>query len=92
MIPPIRCSAGEPLVLKGYAIDCGHAITAIEFSLDGGKHWSRYETEDTNDYQRVNWSFELLPPERGHYVLQVRSMNDQGKPSPEYDSVELLVN
>jgi hypothetical protein len=91
MLPQIKCSVGKPLTLKGYAIDCGHAISSIEFSLDGGKHWSRYKTENTNDYQRVNWNFEFTLTEKGQYVLRVRSVNDQGKPSPESDSVELLV-
>ncbi|MDR0514187.1 MAG: hypothetical protein LBG81_03375 [Coriobacteriaceae bacterium] len=92
MIPQIECLAGSNIVLNGYAIDCGHAISSVEFSLDGGAHWSRYETKGANDYQRVNWSFEFPAPEKGSYLLQVRSVNDEGTPSPEADSVELLVS
>ena len=43
MIPRAVCSAGEKLVLTGYAIDIGHSISGIEFSLDDGAHWTRYD-------------------------------------------------
>lgn len=91
MLSRIECAVGKPIVLKGYAIDVGHAIAAIQFSLDRGEHWTEYPTEGTNDYQRVNWAFEYAPTEPGLQVLWVRSVNDQGKPSPEHDSVELFV-
>ena len=90
MLPRIECRVGEPVTLKGYAIDVGHAITAVQFSLDGGQNWTGYATKGANDYQRVNWSFEYIPPEQGVYELLVRSVNDAGKPSPDYDTVELI--
>lgn len=91
MIPRVVCSAGEKLVLTGYAIDIGHSISGIEFSLDDGAHWTRYDTAGADSDRRVNWTFEFLLPERGFYTMQVRSVNDEGTPSPEADSFELLV-
>lgn len=75
--------------LEGYAIDCGHAITGVEFSLDDGEHWTLYETPGTNDYQRVSWQFSFVPERPGSYGLKVRSINDEGKPSPRCDYLEI---
>ncbi len=92
MIPRVSCTAGEPLTINGYAIDFGKAISAVEFSLDGGEHWTRYATEGANDYQRVNWSFECTLEEPGFYIMHVRSVNELGEPSPEPDFIEIQVD
>lgn len=91
MLPRIECTVGKPVTLRGYAIDVGHAISAIQLSLDGGEHWTEYPTDGTNDYQRVNWSFEYVPQREGFFTMLIRSINDAGAASPECDSVELIV-
>lgn len=92
MIPRVYGRAGECVMLKGNAYDFGHAISAIEFSLDEGAHWTRYATEGTNDYQNLTWTFTFTPKEPGMYVMRVRSVNDRGEASPESARVEIDVN
>lgn len=91
MIPRVYGKVGEPVRFKGTAYDFGHAIAAIEFSLDDGEHWTRYDTPDTNDYQNLTWAFDYTPEKAGFYVLKVRSVNDAGDVSPESAHVELEV-
>lgn len=91
MIGRVYGRVGKPVQFKGNAYDFGHAIRAIEFSLDEGEHWTRYDTPDTNDYQNLTWTFEYTPEKAGFYVLRVRSVNDAGEHSPESAFVELQV-
>lgn len=92
MIPRTYAQVGTPVQFKGAAYDFGHRIVAVEFSLDGGEHWTRYETPGTNDYQNVTWTFDYTPEQAGFYVLHVRSVNDEGKASPESAFAELQVD
>lgn len=91
MIPRVHGRVGTPVLLKGTAYDFGHNVTAIEFSLDDGANWTRYDTPGTNDYQNLSWTFEWTPEEKGFYLLKVRSMNNEGKTSPESAHVEIAV-
>ncbi len=83
---------GHALQFKGNAYDFGHSISAIEFSLDEGEHWTRYETPGTNDYQNLTWTFDWTPERAGFYVLRVRSVNDRGDASPEAAFAEIEVS
>lgn len=91
MIPRTYGRVGQPVHFAGSAYDFGHAIRAIEFSLDEGAHWTRYDTPDTNDYQNLTWTFDYTPEKAGLYVLRVRSVNDEGVCSPEAAYAELMV-
>ncbi len=91
MIPRTYGHVGKTVRFQGNAYDFGHCITAIEFSLDDGAHWTTYETPDTNDYQNLTWTFDYIPPKPGLYVLRVRSVNDAGEASPESAFAELYV-
>ena len=91
MIGRVYGRVGEPVRFKGTAYDFGHAIAAVEFSLDDGAHWTRYETSGTNDYQNVTWTFDYVPERAGFCVLRVRSVNDAGEASPESAFAELEV-
>ena len=92
MIPRTYGHVGSPIEFRGTAYDFGRCITAIEFSLDDGCHWTSYETLDTNDYQNVHWTFQWTPPRSGFYVLHVRSQNDRGEVSPESAFAEIVVD
>lgn len=92
MIPRTYGQVGKPVRFKGTAYDFGHAISAIEFSLDDGEHWTRYETPGTNDYQNLTWTFDYVPEKAGFYVLRIRSVNDAGEASPEAAFAELEVS
>ena len=82
---------GRPIRFKGIAQDFGHAIAAVQFSLDDGVNWTTYPTPYTNDYQNVTWTFDYTPSKPGFYVLKVRAVNDEGRKSPEADFAEILV-
>lgn len=92
MIAPIYTTAGKTVSLKGTAYDFGHAISAIQFSLDDGQNWTTYETPDTNDYQNLTWTFDWTPEQVGEYTLLVRSVNDRGDASPEAAYVHIHVS
>lgn len=91
MIPRVCGSVGKTMRFRGKAYDFDAPIAAVQFSLDGGDTWTTYATPGTNDYQTVSWTFDYVPKSAGFYVLKVRSVNGQGKTSPEADFVEFLV-
>ena len=79
---------GSAMIPRTY----GHVGTPIEFSLDEGAHWTRYDTDGTNDYQNLTWTFTWTPEKPGAYVLRVRSVNDEGKASPESAYAEIQID
>lgn len=91
MIPCVHGHAGKPFTVKGNAYDFGRAISAVQFSLDEGKHWTTYRTEGTNDYQNLTWSLNLTLDAPGTYRLVIRSVNDRGEasPTPAYVDMEI---
>ena len=92
MIGSVAAHAGQTIEIKGRAYDFGHAIRAVQFSLDGGAHWTTYDTPNTNDYQCLRWSFSYTPQRIGNYIMHVRSVNDEGTPSPEAAFVQIVVD
>lgn len=73
-------SAGQPYTVKGYASAWDDPIAALEFSLDGGQTWSRYDTPSTNTNQWVTWDYTIDPPADANtaYVLSVRAVSASG--------------
>lgn len=88
MLAPLLVEVGKPVEFTGYAEDYGKQIVAVEFSLDNGEHWTSYDVSDSRPELWVHWSFTYTPEESGYYQLRVRSVNEQGKTSPEADVVE----
>jgi uncharacterized protein with FMN-binding domain/DMSO/TMAO reductase YedYZ molybdopterin-dependent catalytic subunit len=73
---------GEPITFNGYADAFDEKIVAVEFSLDHGKHWTRYETPGTNALEWLYWTFEHTPTSMGSYVLYARGVSESGAVSP----------
>lgn len=73
---------GQEIVFEGYADDCGSAIRAVEFSLDGGETWTSYATEGATSERWVYWYFGFTPEEAGSYKLQARAVTEDGMVSP----------
>ena len=73
---------GKPLSFEGYADDFDRSITAVQFSLDQGSHWTTYPIEQAQTDRWVYWHFEYTPHIPGPYQLKVRSVNEDGKCSP----------
>lgn len=91
MIGRIFAQRGKPIEIKGNAYDFGHRVTAIQFSLDGGEHWTTHPCEGTNDYQNLTWTLKLELDQPGVYKLDIRSMNERGEVSPECAHVDIEV-
>ena len=70
--------AGSQISFEGYADDFETAITAVEFSMDGGQTWTRYETPDASISKWVYWYFTYEAKEPGEYRLDVRSRTAEG--------------
>ncbi len=84
-------AVGDLIAFEGYADDCGTAIAAVEFSLDGGETWTTYETTDANGEQWVYWHFEYVAETAGSYKLDVRAVTAEGTVSPLASSVVFTV-
>lgn len=89
MIPTQHCRAGSPITFEGYATDYDKKIVAMEFSMDDGATWTRYETKGATSDRLVHWTFSYTPEEAGVYTLLVRSVNEDGARSPEPDAVTI---
>lgn len=92
MIGTIFAKVGIPIELKGNAYDFGHSVAAVQFSLDGGEHWTTYDCEDTNDYQNLSWTLVFTFDEPGSYRMDIRSVNERGDVSPECAHVHIEVS
>ena len=92
MIGTVFGHAGQPVTLRGNAGDFDKAISAVEFSLDGKRNWTRYDVEGATSDRIVYWEFAYTPPRPGKYTLFVRSVNEDGKSSPSCERVELLIS
>ena len=75
-------AVGQPITFEGYADDYDKAIARVEFSLDGGKTWTAYETKDATSDKWVYWYFTYTPEETGTFELSVRSVTTDGAVSP----------
>ena len=73
---------GEPMEFSGWAHDFDKRIIAVEFSLDNGEHWTRYDLGDTTADRWVSWTFAWTPEASGAYQMKVRSVNEDGDASP----------
>ena len=84
--------AGKPYTFEGYADAWESPMTALDFSMDDGQTWTRYELEDTNVDQWVTWKFTWTPDAGSDsaYVLQVRGVDADGDVTPE--PIEVMVN
>ncbi|MDO4547279.1 MAG: molybdopterin-dependent oxidoreductase [Clostridia bacterium] len=83
--------SGSQITFEGYADDFDVAISAVEFSMDGGNTWTSYETQDVSTNKWVYWYFTYEAAEPGAYRLDVRSRTADGKVSPMASSIEFNV-
>ena len=74
--------AGVPVTFEGYADDYDKAIARVEFSMDGGKTWTPFETAGATSDKWVYWYFTYTPEAPGSYSLEVRSVAADGSVSP----------
>ncbi|MCI8367939.1 MAG: molybdopterin-dependent oxidoreductase [Eggerthellaceae bacterium] len=81
---------GQPYEFQGYADAWDDPIVALEFSMDGGNTWTRYDTPGADPIAWVYWHFTWTPEEPGAYVLKIRGITESGVVSTLGD--EVMVN
>ena len=91
MLPMQFGKVGKEMVFEGYAGDYDRAITAVQFSIDGGNSWTTYETPGATSDRLVHWRFAYTPKEPGEFRLLVRSVDNRGEASPTPDAVSFIV-
>lgn len=79
--------AGKPYSFEGYAHAFDEQIVAVEFSLDNGATWTRFDTSDSDKTKWVYWHYTFTPEETGAYVLSVRAVSESGLVSVTPDKV-----
>lgn len=72
----------DTISLEGYADAFNDPITAVEFSLDHGKTWDRFETPGTTNERWVYWNYDFPMQAPGSYVLTMRAEAASGAKSP----------
>lgn len=78
---------GEPHTFNGYADAFNEKIASIEFSMDQGKTWTKYDVGDTDPRQLLTWTFTYTPEMDGSYVMTVRATTETGRVSASYHKV-----
>jgi len=86
-----RFAVGDQIVFEGYADDCGAAIAAVEFSMDGGETWTACETADATADRWVYWHFAFDAEKTGTFRLDVRAHTEKEEVSPLASSVIFTV-
>ena len=86
-----KFAVGDQITFEGYADDCGSAIAAIEFSMDGGETWTVCETDGVTSERWVYWSFSYVAEKSGTYKLDVQARTEEGVVSPLGTSVVFTV-
>ncbi len=82
---------GDQIEFEGYADDFDKAITAIEYSMDGGETWTAYETSNASADRWVYWHFAYVTEATGTFKLDVRARAEDGTVSPLASSVVFTV-
>lgn len=73
IIPP-----NEAYTFEGYADAYDDPIIAMEFSMDGGNTWKRFDTTGAEVGVWVYWRLAFTPTEEGAYVLKARAITQGG--------------
>ncbi|MBS5449944.1 MAG: molybdopterin-dependent oxidoreductase [Coriobacteriia bacterium] len=81
---------GQPYEFSGYADAMDQKIVAVEFSMDGGATWTRFDTSDSTPDNWVIWHFSFTPETDAAYVLSVRCESESGLVTEE--PVEIMFN
>jgi len=73
---------GETITFNGFADAFDEKIVAVEFSLDMGKTWTRFEVPECDTEKWVYWTLDYKPATAGSYCLYVQAISETGLVSP----------
>lgn len=81
---------GEAHTFTGYATAWDEEIAGVEFSMDGGVTWTRFDTPNTSMDRWIIWNFSYTPEIDSAYVLSIRSVTTDGMVTQE--PIEVMFN
>lgn len=82
---------GEAYTFHGYTDAYDEHIVSLEFSMDLGATWTKFDLGETDVNRLIWWDFEWTPEAAGSYCLQVRATTETGLVSPEIQTVMVTV-
>lgn len=78
---------GQPYTFNGYVDGYDENIAYMEFSLDRGKTWTKFDIDSMDRNKMLWWSFSYTPQIEGAYCLTVRAATESGQTSFETQTV-----
>ncbi|MEG1830846.1 MAG: molybdopterin-dependent oxidoreductase [Raoultibacter sp.] len=81
---------GQPYTFAGYVDAYNEKVANVEFSMDRGKTWTKYDLGATDRNKMAWWSFTYKPEKEGAYCLSVRATTESGAVS--YENQTVMVN
>ena len=74
----VEFPAGSQITFEGYADAFDEKIVSVEFSMDGGATWTKYDLGETDQKKWVYWNWTWTPETDGSYVLMARATSESG--------------
>lgn len=84
-------AVGDQIVFEGFADDYDVAISAVEFSMDGGQTWTACQVDNAQTDKWVYWYFGYVTEKPGTFKMDVRARTADDKVSPMASSVVFTV-
>ena len=81
---------GEPFTFNGYVDAYDKKIASMEFSMDQGETWTKFDLPETDVNKMVWWNFTWTPEKEGAYCLTVRATTEEGEVS--FETQTVMVN
>lgn len=69
---------GTPYTIEGFADAYEDPIIAMEFSMDNGETWKRFDVENAKVGTWVYWYYTFTPAEETAYVIKARAITKSG--------------
>lgn len=81
---------GQPYTFNGYVDGYDQQIASVEFSMDQGETWTKFDLDETDVNKMVWWNFTWTPEKEGAYCLTVRATTADGLTS--YETQTVMIN
>ena len=81
---------GQPFTFNGYVDAYDKKIASMEFSMDQGETWTKFDLPETDVNKMVWWNFTWTPEKEGAYCLTVRATTEDGEVS--FETQTVMVN
>ena len=77
----------KPYTFNGYVDAYDQQVESIEFSMDLGKTWTKFDLGETDVNKLIWWEFTYTPAKEGAYCMTVRATTTEGLTSYETQTV-----